>query len=159
MSEKYISITDAIHGCCNVLHNMGKCHIGVLCPDFGCREVREVFEAIPAADVIPRDEGIKLGAELAAMHGSDATSKDLEKSYWNGFEDAMKKRDVQAIKHGEWRWDENGMDWGLGAWRCSECGAKPETWWEADRKYNPLRCAGGKFCSNCGAYMRGKKDA
>ena len=37
------------------------------------------------------DQGIQYGAQLAAMHGSDATSQDLEKSYWQGFEDGYKK--------------------------------------------------------------------
>lgn len=56
-------------------------------------------------------------------------------------------------KKGKWVWDENGMDWGLGAWRCSECHTKAETWWANDEKYNPLRCSGGNFCGNCGAKM------
>ena len=61
--------------------------------------------------------------------------------------------DAIPVVHGHWVWDENGMDWGLGAWRCSVCGCKPETWWEADRKYIPRRCSGSKFCGNCGAKM------
>lgn len=58
---------------------------------------------------------------------------------------------------GRWIWDENGMDWGLGAWCCSECGSKPGTWWESDKRKNPLRCSGGRFCGNCGADMRERK--
>ena len=58
---------------------------------------------------------------------------------------------------GEWIWDEDGLDWGLGAWRCSKCRRKPETWWESAKKINPLRCAGSRFCGNCGADMRGKE--
>lgn len=57
----------------------------------------DIIDNFPAADVITRDEGIRLWAELAAMHGSDATSQDLEKAYWRGFEDAMQKRDVQPV--------------------------------------------------------------
>ena len=62
--------------------------------------------------------------------------------------------DVVEVRHGKWVWDENGMDWGLGAWTCSECHLKPETWWEAD-KGNPYRCAGSSWCNNCGARMDG----
>ena len=58
-------------------------------------------------------------------------------------------------KSGKWIWYEDGVDWGLGAWCCSECGRKPETWWESDKSANPLRCAGGRFCGNCGTYMIG----
>lgn len=61
-------------------------------------------------------------------------------------------------KKGKWVWNEDGVDWGLGAWCCSECGRKPETWWESDRSNNPLRFAGSKFCGNCGAYMIGEED-
>lgn len=61
--------------------------------------------------------------------------------------------DVKEVIHGKWEWDENGMDWGLGAWKCSECKAIPQTWWNAN-KANPLRCSGSRFCGNCGADMR-----
>ena len=59
-------------------------------------------------------------------------------------------------KTGRWIWNPNGMDWNLGAWCCSECKFKAETWWANDEKYNPLMCSGGHFCGNCGADMRGE---
>ena len=65
--------------------------------------------------------------------------------------------DVRLVVRGQWEWDENGMDWGLGAWKCSECKAIPQTWWNAD-KANPLRCSGSRFCGNCGADMREISD-
>ena len=68
--------------------------------------------------------------------------------------DAIPAADVVEVRHGRWVWDENGMDWNLGAWKCSECHCKPETWWEAD-KGNPYRCAGSSYCNNCGAKMDG----
>ena len=88
---------------------------------------------------------------------------DLQSGYENGFNiyaDSRKQMlDLSFAqperKTGEWIWDENGMDWGLGAWCCSGCRNKAETWWASDKKYNPLRCAGGRFCGNCGAYMKG----
>ena len=58
-------------------------------------------------------------------------------------------------KTGRWIWNPNGMDWDLGAWCCSECKFKAETWWANDEKYNPLMCSGGTFCGNCGARMNG----
>lgn len=79
--------------------------------------------------------------------------------HWDGHTEADVTRllslpaaDVMEVRHGKWIWDENGVDWGLGAWECSECHHKPETWWEVD-KGNPYRCAGSKFCPNCGAKM------
>ena len=62
--------------------------------------------------------------------------------------------DVEKVRHACWVWDENGMDWGLGAWKCSGCHRKPETWWETD-KGSPSRCAGSNYCPNCGAKMDG----
>lgn len=41
---------------------------------------------------------------------------------------AIPAADVAEVRHGKWVWDENGLDWGLGAWECSECHRKPETW-------------------------------
>lgn len=67
-----------------------------------CDRHIESINRLKAANVISVDDGIKMGVELASMHGSDATSQDLEKSYWRGFEDAMQKRDVQPVKHGKW---------------------------------------------------------
>ena len=72
---------------------------------------------------------------------------------WDGYV-KVKNLPIAFRPVGEWVYDENGMDWGLGAWRCSVCHAKPETWWEADKRNNPYRCSGGHFCGNCGADMR-----
>lgn len=57
-----------------------------------------------------------------------------------------------------WYWDKDGMDWGLGAWKCSNCHRKPETWWEAEKNRSPYRCAGSHYCGNCGAKMEKEND-
>ena len=44
----YIEREAAMAAACKAL-----CHPGVLCPDFKCAEVRDAFNAIPAADVRP----------------------------------------------------------------------------------------------------------
>lgn len=69
-------------------------------------------------------------------------------------EEAPPVADVRPVVRGHWVWNPNGMDWGLGAWCCDQCRIKAETWWANDRKNNPLRCSGGRFCGNCGADMR-----
>ena len=61
--------------------------------------------------------------------------------------------DVREVKRGKWYWDKDGMDWGIGSWRCSECHARPETWWQGDST-NPRNKSGHYFCPNCGADMR-----
>lgn len=55
---------------------------------------------------------------------------------------------------GTWEWDPDGIDYGLGAWKCSNCGSKAETWWAKDGNSNPLKFAGSHYCGNCGAAMR-----
>lgn len=66
--------------------------------------------------------------------------------------------DVVPVVHGKWEWNPDGTDWGIGAWVCSVCNSKPETWWAAVHKLNPLCCSGSKYCSNCGAKMDGDGD-
>lgn len=67
--------------------------------------------------------------------------------------DSIPSADVAPVLKSHWYWDEDGMDWGIGAWCCDNCKSRAETWWALDKKYNPLRCSGGKFCGNCGAKM------
>lgn len=63
-----------------------------------------------------------------------------------------------------WVYDPNGMDWGLPAWRCSECGcrndmiptyiARGEGKPPITHEYiNPLSFAGTKYCPECGRRM------
>lgn len=55
-----------------------------------------------AADVLPRDEGIKLGAELAAMHGATPEQQQLETAYFKGVEYGLTRRDVRPMVRGKW---------------------------------------------------------
>lgn len=72
-----------------------------------------------------------------------------------------RKKAVPA-KHGRWVYDANGMDWGLPAWICSECGfrndmipahVKGKTGTAAVK--DPMAWAGSRYCANCGARMDG----
>ena len=60
--------------------------------------------------------------------------------------------DVAPVKHGKWLWNPNGMDWGLGAWECSECACRNDNL-AMSSKMNPLMFSGSKYCPNCGAKM------
>lgn len=60
--------------------------------------------------------------------------------------------DVAPVKRGEWVWNPNGMDWGLGAWECSECACRNNNL-AMNSKMNPLVFSGSKYCPNCGAKM------
>ena len=61
--------------------------------------------------------------------------------------------DVRPVVKAHWYWDKDGMDWGIGAWRCSACKAMSPMWWNADRG-SPMHKSGHYYCPNCGADMR-----
>lgn len=106
-------------------------------------------------DLISRKQAIEaLGEEPIVWN--DGEDELAERNQWERDKEAIESVPSAQPKKGRWIWNKNGMDWGLGAWVCSECCLKPETWWESDRRYNPLLCSGGSFCGNCGADMRGK---
>lgn len=60
--------------------------------------------------------------------------------------------DVRPVVRAHWYWDKDGMDWNIGAWRCSACKAMSPMWWNTDRG-SPMHKSGHKFCPNCGAMM------
>ena len=99
------------------------------------KEAIEWLEAIREKYIFGGDEGFDRSRNEALDMAIEALSADRPK--------------------GKWVWNPNGMDWNIGAWVCSECRHKPETWWECDERYNPLNCAGSHFCGNCGRKMVG----
>ena len=78
--------------------------------------------------------------------------------YTDGFDECVDRvenfptADVAPVKYGKWVYDSNGMDWGLGAWICSECGCKNNNL-GMDNRIKPLLFEGSKYCPNCGAKM------
>ena len=161
--EKYIELNSAID---NVVDQM-RCSHSVICmverlqnmetADVVARDcfdrilkendvMREQFASIGKKPgdymdgIISIDEGIKLGAELAAMHGSDATSQELEKAYLEGVAYGMKRRDVKPVVRGKWTLNKDGSG------TCSECGRTQKNCWDLDNWDN--------FCHFCGADMR-----
>ena len=63
---------------------------------------------------------------------------------------------VRIVEYAEWCYDPNGMDWGLGAWKCSKCHTKNDNLC-MENDINPYMFAGSKFCPQCGAVMRPKE--
>ena len=64
--------------------------------------------------------------------------------------------DVTPTKYGKWKWNPNGVDWGLGAWQCSECGCRNHNL-PMDNTINPLVFSGSKYCPSCGVKMNCKE--
>ncbi len=62
------------------------------------------------------------------------------------------------VVHGKWVWDKNGMDFGLGAWHCSECACRNNNL-PLNSKMSPLAFSGSKYCPNCGAKMDGGDES
>ena len=103
------------------------------------KSAAKIIEDWPTANVVDIDEGIKMGAQLAAMHGSDATTQELEKAYFEGIEVGYKK----ATEHKYGTWELKTFDDGYGEYQlyeCNLCGAVT-----AQRR---------NFCWDCGADMR-----
>ena len=69
--------------------------------------------------------------------------------------------DAEPVRHAKWVWDNDAIDWNLGAWVCSECRHRNENIhagmpginggvWS-----NPYIWSGSNYCPNCGAKMKG----
>lgn len=93
--------------------------------------------------------GVKDGADLAWMHGSDATARELEIEYFKGMDEAMKKRNVQPIVHGKWHLRSDGKV------ICSCCGAVVMEVISEREEFAQEQAKDFKFCYNCGAKMDG----
>ena len=79
--------------------------------------------------------------------------------YWDRPEDVEQEAkecghltEVAPVVHAKWEYDEDGMDWGIGAWGCSKCGAINHNI-PSNTHLSPYMFAGAKFCPNCGAKM------
>lgn len=66
------------------------------------------------------------------------------------------KVNVRVVEYAEWYYDPNGMDWGLGAWLCSNCRTKNDNL-GGSKNINPYMFSGSKFCPQCGAVMKPKE--
>lgn len=82
-----------------------------------------------------------------------------EENRWNDYaiKDIIRHipaADVAPVKHGHWVYNQNGHDWGLGAWECSLCHSVNNNL-PIDKRFSPYVYAGSKYCPNCGAKMDG----
>ena len=141
----YVKRSDVINYVCQFCKDQ---HADELCDQWDVCQLFTRINNVPAADVVERDEGIKIGAALAAMHGSDATSQDLAEAYFEGMEEGYKKGRNGFEKCGMWLWNShNGFSY------CSCCDAiSPH-----EDQYGEY-CDRPKYCPNCGAKMENIDD-
>lgn len=71
--------------------------------------------------------------------------------------DEQPTADVVEVRHGEWMWDDNAIDWGIGAWVCSNCHGRNDNIY-AVKNTDPYIWVGSQYCPNCGARMDGRSD-
>lgn len=61
---------------------------------------------------------------------------------------------VLPVKHAHWKWDKDGMDWGIGAWVCSNCGLTfPDMEVALNKNAHIRKYAYSHYCGCCGAKM------
>lgn len=60
--------------------------------------------------------------------------------------------EAKPVVRAHWEYDPNGMDWEIGAWRCSKCRVKNDNLGSGD-EINPYIFAGAQYCPWCGAQM------
>lgn len=59
---------------------------------------------------------------------------------------------MASTEDAHWVYDPDGMDWGIGAWKCSSCYSKNDNL-GCSKDINPLNFVGSKYCPQCGKRM------
>ena len=60
---------------------------------------------------------------------------------------------AEPVRYGNWVWNPNAMDWGLGAWQCSECHSSNISL-PMNTNLSPYAFMCGQYCPCCGAKMK-----
>lgn len=81
----------------------------------------------------------------------------IRQAFEKGFRIGVKKGANTDRPQGKWIWNNDAIDWNIGAWICSNCHARNDNI-PHSKKTIPLRWSGSRFCPNCGADMRKGAD-
>lgn len=115
-----------------------------------CREDKLLEQALVAC----REHGLEFDAVNDSLQEwkdawGTAPRKIGATEYWDD-------RAVNPVnrKTGLWIYDPNGVDWGIGAWVCSECRCANSNL-PTTGMPDPMRFTGSKFCPQCGAAILG----
>lgn len=94
-----------------------------------------------------------LKKKLAYVFSAWGVMPPIRKSINEAIEKSV-AADVAPVVHGRWYYNENGRDFGLGAWACSCCDTCNHNI-PGNPNINPYIWSDSKFCPNCGAKMDG----
>lgn len=84
----------------------------------------------------------------------------LDRQYNKGLLRAIKEIqrapaiNAEPVRHGQWKYDTNANDWGIGGYVCSECGAKNNNL-PCNKVANLMMFVGSNYCPHCGARRDG----
>lgn len=71
----------------------------------------------------------------------------------NSLLEFVRKELLDDSQYAHWYYDPDGCDWGIGAWKCSNCKAKNDNLGCSENIY-PYQFEGAKFCPCCGKPMK-----
>ena len=97
---------------------------------------------------------------LMALNDKYHDMSAMSASYYAGFkyarrliEIATPEKDIAPVRHGNWVYDPNAIDWGMGGWICNLCGNRNNNLPILQQDCNPYLYAGSQYCPACGAKM------
>lgn len=108
------------------------------------------------SDYISREKALNALGEQP-LNWNDSEVSIAERAMWEEHKTAIENipsENVKPVVYGKWVYNENGMDFNLGAWKCNKCGCRNNNL-PVTKRINPLIFSGSNFCPNCGADMRG----
>lgn len=121
--------------------------------DYGSdRGIPQLYAVMEQIDNLPTVDIVK-GNEKEALDLVNQQKAEIERLREIAQEP---NANVREIAYAEWYYDPNGMDWGLGAWKCSKCHTKNDNLGMGN-DINPYMFSGSKFCPQCGAVMKAKE--
>ena len=121
--------------------------------DYGSdRGIPQLYAVMEQIDNLPTVDIVK-GNEKEALDLVNQQKAEIERLREIAQEP---NANVREIAYAEWYYDPNGMDWGLGAWKCSKCHTKNDNLGMGN-DINPYMFSGSKVCPQCGAVMKAKE--
>lgn len=92
-------------------------------------------------EYIEREAVMKIIDDYGCTHGGTLGSHSGAVDVVGSAIYKLPAADVAPVKHGHWVYNQNGHDWGLGAWECSLCHSVNNNL-PIDKRFSPYVYAG-----------------